>query len=53
MSDHDFVPGAKLPETYEEYTVYVDSGEADEKFRKFCRSLGGSIETSWKGTHDV
>lgn len=39
------------PETYEEYTVYVNSGEADDKFVEFCRSLGDKIETSWKDTH--
>ncbi|MDB2192117.1 hypothetical protein [Mycobacteroides abscessus] len=48
-------PDVKLPDTdtYEEFTVYVNSGEAYDRFRDFCRSLGSSIDYSWNDTHDV
>jgi hypothetical protein len=39
--------------TYEEYTVYVDSGRAAELFKAFCTSLGSAIETSWKDTLSI
>lgn len=41
----------RMSETYEEYTVYVDSGDADEMFREFCREH--EVETCWRDTHYV
>ena len=38
------------PQSDEQYEVFVRSGEADDKFREFCRSLGNQIEISWKDT---
>ncbi len=40
------------PVSYAEYTIYVDTGEAEDRFRAFCQSLGDAIEISWKDTHD-
>jgi len=34
--------------SYEAYEVYVNSGEDDEKFREFMRTLPDA-EISWKG----
>lgn len=35
------------PEAYASYTVYVDCGDAEKKFKAFAASLGDAIETSW------
>lgn len=41
------------PTTYEEYTVYVDSGHAHDEFREFCNRPESGIELSWKDRHDA
>jgi hypothetical protein len=33
---------------YATYTVYVDVGDAEDKFLEFVRSLGDACEESWK-----
>jgi hypothetical protein len=38
---------------YSEYTVYVDEGEAEDKFREFMSSLGDAAEISWKDWHEA
>jgi hypothetical protein len=56
MSNDEYPPVEGLPtevETYERYEVYVDSGRADDLFKAFCKSLGSSIERSWKDTEAV
>lgn len=33
---------------YVEYTVYVDVGDAEDKFREFIESLGNAAEIDWR-----
>ena len=36
---------------YSEYTVYVDCGDAETRFKAFIETLGSAVETSWKDWH--